>query len=430
MTEIKPLGKNDEAWENLFEKYDILNSIEKSGHYIITADQIIEFREPRLMTKFDHTSNLPGLFTANKLSILPISRGSYVISRFNAYHKFEPENLSIKRASLPSHIYSLNYEKISSETIALNCAITSGIIADFTEDEELVPTVSGRMGSGKFEFDIKCDDKPFRHINVVNSQVEIDAAYEGVNYLTIFEAKRDISDDFLVRQLYYPYRMWESRIPKKIKPVFLIYSNGIYRLYEYMFENPQEYSSIVLVKQQNYSLEETKITISDIQKILQRVKLISEPNIPFPQADVFERIINLCELLSEQDLSRNDVTEKYDFDERQTSYYTDAARYLGLLDKKSGSDTVSYSLSQTGRSILKKDYKSRQLAFCSLVLSHKIFNDVLNEYLSRGIMPEKCEIVDKMKQADLYRVKSDETFCRRANTIKHWIEWIVGLVND
>lgn len=430
MTEIKALGKNDEAWEKLFEKYDILNSIEKSGNYIITADQIIEYREPRLMTKFDHTSNLPRLFVANKLSILPISRGSYMISRFNAYHKFEPEDSSIKRASLPSHIYSLNYEKISSETIALNCAIASGIIADFTGDEELVPTVSGRMGSGKFEFDIKCDDELLRHINVSNSQVEIDAAYEGLNYLTIFEAKRDISDDFLIRQLYYPYRMWESRIPKKIKPVFLIYSNGIYRLYEYMFENPQEYSSIVLVKQQNYSLEETKITIDDIQRIMQRVKLVCEPDIPFPQADVFERIINLCELLSEQDLSRSDVTEKYDFDERQTSYYTDAARYLGLLDKKSGSDTVSYSLSQIGYSILKKDYKSRQLAFCSLILSHKIFNDVLNEYLSRGIMPEKCEIVEKMKQAGLYRVKSDETFARRANTIKHWLEWIVGLVND
>lgn len=87
MSEVKSL--NDKAWEELFEKYDILNQIDMSGSFQISADQIKEFREPRLMVKFDHTINLPKLFSDNELSILPVTRGDYVISHFEAYHKFE-----------------------------------------------------------------------------------------------------------------------------------------------------------------------------------------------------------------------------------------------------------------------------------------------------------------------------------------------------
>ena len=40
---------NDIAWESLFEKYDILNAVNSQGCFEISAVQIKEFREPRLM---------------------------------------------------------------------------------------------------------------------------------------------------------------------------------------------------------------------------------------------------------------------------------------------------------------------------------------------------------------------------------------------
>ncbi len=425
------MNRNDEAWNELFEQYDILNEIDRYGVFEITAKQIKAVREPRLMTKFDHTSNLPKLFADNKLSILPISRGNYIISHFNTYHDFEPDNSSIIQASLPSNIQSLDYREIKSETLALNCAIASGIIADFTKDENLIPTVSGRMSSGKFDFYIEnINTNKKQHINVINSQIEIDAAYEGLKYLTLFEAKNDLSDDFLVRQLYYPYRTWGNKITKDIKTIFLIYSNGIYRMYEYAFETPYEYNSLALVKQQKYSIEDTRINICDIQSIVNNVKIVDDPQIPFPQANRFERIINLCELLNNQDMDRNSVTENYDFDVRQTNYYTDAARYLGLLEKNRRNEMLVYSLSPLGKRILKMDYKQRQLAFCKQILSHKIFKDVLQLYLLRGKLPERNDIVWLMKQTNLYNIQSDETYFRRASTIKSWMEWIVGLVNE
>ena len=422
---------NDTAWEELFEKYDILKHVDRMGQFQISAKQIKEVREPRLMAKFDHTINLPQIFADNNLCILPVTRGDYVISHFDAYHKFEPDNSPITRVSLPAYIQSLDGSNIPSEAIALNCAVAAGIIADFLGDEEIVSTVSGRMGSGVFDFRIgNLKNKTLSKVTVNNSQIEIDAAYEGVSSLALLEAKRDLSEDFLVRQLYYPYRVWKSRMTKPVRPLFLVYSNGIYRIYEYKFTDPDNYSSISLVQQKNYSVEDTSITADDIQQVLHNAVCENEPQIPFPQADSFERVINICELLDDQDLSRNDVTDRYAFDVRQTNYYTDAARYLGLIEKKQENGGSLFRLTNKGRTILKMNYKQRQLAFCDAVLSHNAFSGTLRSYFETGVMPQKNDIVQIMRRSSLYNVNSDSTYERRSSTIKGWINWIVGLIND
>lgn len=422
---------NDIAWEKLFDKYDILKHIEETGAFQISAKQIKEVREPRLMVKFDHTINLPQLFADNGLSILPITRGDYVISHFDAYHKFEPDNAPITKVSIPPYIQSLDGDNIPSEAIALNCAVAAGIISDFLGDEEIVATVSGRMGSGSFNYNIN-NTKTMRPCTVVvnNSQIEIDAAYEGVCGLAVFEAKRDLSEDFLVRQLYYPFRVWQSRVTKPVRPLFLVYSNGIYHIYEYEFTDPNNYSSIVLVQQRNYSLEDTTISLDDIQQILYSAAREHEPQLPFPQADTFERVINICELLREQDLSRNDVTEQYAFDARQTNYYTDAARYLGLIEKSKDGREPLYKLSEKGHKILKMSYKQRQLSLCRCILSHSVFADTLKAYFETGVMPSKNNIVQIMKRYSLHNLNSGSTYDRRASTIKGWVNWIIGLINE
>jgi len=426
-----PKSLNEIAWEKLFDKYNILDQVSSQGRFEISATQIKEFREPRLMAKFDHVINLPKIFSDNKLAILPISRGDYVISNFNAYHKFESDNSPITRVSLPTYIQSLDSNKIPSEAIALNCAVATGIIAEFLQDEDIIPTVSGRMGSGSFSFNIiNSNSGSPCSVQVNNSQIEIDAAYEGVGSLALFEAKRDLSDDFLVRQLYYPFRLWQNRVTKPVRPLFLVYSNGIYRLYEYTFQDVNNYNSLVLVNQKNYSIEDTAIEITDIQNALRQVKNVQEPHIPFPQADSFERVINICELLNEQELSRNDVTEQYAFDARQTNYYTDAARYLGLLEKKKDGIMPIYTLSETGRRILNLNFKQRQLAYCDCILSHKAFRDTLHKYFESGNMPQTEEIVQIMKCSNLYNVESESTFKRRSSTIKGWINWIIELINE
>ena len=69
--------KLDGAWQKLFDKYNIQDEIDKKGYYIITANQIREFREPRLMTKFDHNEDLPIIF--KEANCLVVGCGNTVI---------------------------------------------------------------------------------------------------------------------------------------------------------------------------------------------------------------------------------------------------------------------------------------------------------------------------------------------------------------
>lgn len=421
---------NDKAWESLFEKYDILNHIKQSGKYVISSAQIKEFREPRLMAKFDHSTNLPDIFTKNHLAILPVSRGDYVISDFEAYHTFEETDTSLIKASIPSMIQSLDSNHIPSEAIAINCALASGILSDFLDEEILYATVSGRMGSGQFNFNITNSSETLTTpVSVNSAQIEIDAAFEGVNCLALLEAKRDLSQDFLVRQLYYPFRALRQNVTKKVKPIFMVYSNGIFSLYEYEFRDPELYNSLVLVKHQNYTIEDTSIDICDLQTLLNEITCINEPKISFPQADSFERIINLCELLETQDLSREQVTLEYAFDIRQTNYYTDAARYLGLVEKDYlDGHKPFYKLTSLGIRVMRLNYKQKQLEFCRLILQHRVFRDVFALCLENGMMPEAKIIVKRMKKSGLFHIKSDKTYYRRASTITGWINWILKLL--
>lgn len=423
------MGLNDAAWESLFDKYHILAEIERNGQFVISANQIKEFREPRLMTKFDHKINLPNIFVANNLSILPIAREDYVISSFSAYKEFDEPSQDVQRISIPAHIQSLMPQFLVSEAIALNCANACGILNDFLEDDELVPTVSGRMSSGSFEFGINTAFGT-KNITVSNSQIEIDAAYEGIHYLSLFEAKRDLSDDFLVRQLYYPFRVWSERVTKTVKPVFLIFSNGMFNLYQYQFEDPQNYNSLIIVKQRNYVIA-TEICLADIENLLRTVPLVQEPDISFPQADRMSRIVNLVELLNEKPMTKQDITSEYAFDERQTNYYTDAGRYLGLIDKTHDEDgNILFQLSAGGHRIMGLEYKERQLALVTQILMHKVFNETLKLHLQCGEMPDKQTIIRIMKRSNLYRVEADSTYLRRSSTVVGWVNWILGIIEE
>ena len=147
------------------------------------------------------------------------------------------------------------------------------------------------MSSKEFDFSINNKtNKSKININVRNSQMEIDAGYEGIEKILLIEAKNAIPDDFLIRQLYYPYRRWSKKINKEIVPIFFTYSNGIYSLYQYNFEDLLNYNSAILVKNTHYRIHQTKeITKEDVLDISQNIKINDEPEVPFPQADTFER---------------------------------------------------------------------------------------------------------------------------------------------
>ena len=250
----------DDKWRILFDKYRIEREIEKHGRFYITADQIREVKEPRLMTKFDTRESLPRVF-GKKISILPVSRGGYVLGEFDLYQDFPEIPSDIKRvtsAKIPDYFESLDLHDIRSEASAINVMSITGILDDFLGEDRMVQTVSGRMGSGNFEFYVSdyqksepIEKKPL--IQVQNSQVEIDGGFENENVFTLIEGKNVVHSNFLIRQLYYPARLWAEKIHKPIRPVFMVYSNNIFRLLEYEFTDLRYYNSLQLRGNRDYA---------------------------------------------------------------------------------------------------------------------------------------------------------------------------------
>ncbi|MBR5194612.1 MAG: hypothetical protein IKW48_00565 [Akkermansia sp.] len=445
MNKRTKISKNDEAWEQLFNKHQILDKINSTGQYIIKAEEINTVREARLMTKIDHEYQLPKIFKDNGLSILPISRGEYIISKALTFTKIQSsQDCKIKEVELPPFLESISPENITSEAIALNSAYAAGIISDFLGEDSTYPTLSGRMGSGEFSFDIHSKEKSIINIHVDRAQMEIDACYEGERWVCIIEAKNSFDDDFIIRQLYYPYRALTARLKKSIRTVFFTYSNDIYHLREYKFDTPQNYNSISFVGEKRYRIkrkdEEITINIESIQNLAKSILNQQEPEgIPFPQADNFERIIYLCEIIhrnnsryTKSDLSINsDFTLQDNFDPRQVDYYTNAAQYLGLISKNVCNKKISYSLTPQGTDIFNTtDYSKRQLQLIRCILEHSSFRETLNLYLHKAEIPSIEEIVQIMKNRNLYKVSADSTYKRRAQTVKSWVNWIVGTINE
>jgi hypothetical protein len=423
-------SKNDNAWEKIFDKYQILDNLKVSDHLFISSNEINKFREARLMTKFDHKSQCPKLFTDNNLSILPISRGSYVIGRFETFHEFNQDDIEIKKMYFPAFLESLNYKDITSEATAINCAFVSGILQDFTGETNLYPTVNGRMSSSSFDFSINSNRDLFK-VNVENSQIEIDGGYEGSSSLNLIEAKNYISNDFLIRQLFYPYKLWVKKVEKRVRSIFLTYTNGIFHLREYAFIDEGYYNSIQLIKQEKYAFQDDVINIETIQKILSEIATINEPTVPFPQADSFARMINLCELLKQKGtLTKEEITQNYDFDARQTDYYSNAGKYLGLITWRREEDITICQLTRKAEDLFNLSIFDRQVEFIKLILSHSVFKQTLELYLNRGGILTRQEIIEVMRNSNLHNVNSDSTYIRRSATISSWINWIMNLVEE
>lgn len=444
----KPKSKNDIAWEKLFEEDQLLSRIEAESEFIIDSKRINKIRQARLMTKFDSREDLPKIFKDNKLSILPISRGGYKVGKFDIFHNFEDYDTpkrtdKIQEKQFPPFIHSIDPNLITTEPTAIYCANLCSILSSFTGANEMHSTISGRMGSGDFDFQIQEPDKVF-DFEVRGSQIEIDAGYEGHDSIYLVEAKNTLSRDFVVRQLYYPYRTWHNKITTKdIRNIYLTYSNGIFYIREYVFEDINNPMSIKLFDSSRYSIITKELTVEYLKELSNKnLPKLDSQEAPFPQADDFNKVINLCEELAKRyssnlnedndesvvnGLYKKEIAEIYDFADRQADYYANAAKYLGLVSIDRG----LVSLTKLGLEVIQLPLTTKQIKFAELILSSKPFAKVFDFYIkSTGMLSiedvkqivEACKIENLNTEAD--------TFNRRCLTVKSWVEWIFTQVKE
>lgn len=424
--------KTNEAWKKLIEKYNIVERIKEDGKFRILSKQIKEFREPRLMAKWDSSESLPSVLKKHNINILPDSSNSYILSDFELYEKIPQltEHVTEMQKVMVPDYETLEIKHITSESNAINLLVLSNILDDFLEVEGNVQTFNGKMGSGKFDFFV--DTKRGKEkITVNNARIEIDAGFENKESVVIMEAKNVVHPDFHVRQLYYPYRLWKQRVTKPIRLVFSVYSNMIFRLFEFEFNDLEDYSSIRLVKEKNYSLQDTKITREDLLKVYKNTKVKTDDNqvksdVPFIQADTFERIISLLEQLYENSMTTDEIAELMQFLPRQSDYYFNAGKYLGLFEKVKDDekDAIVVQLTNLGKNVYKMNYKDRQLKLVELILEHKIFNELFLYTFKKHELPPRELVMKKMRE---YNVCGERVIHRRSGSVLSWLKWIFNL---
>lgn len=414
-----------QLWEEIFTDYNILNEIKENGYFKITADQIRVYKEPRLMAKFDFSKQLPKVFKENDLGILPIRNGEYVIGKFNLFENIKNtkyEEINIKKVELPSFIETIDPDNIYSESNALNVASLSGMFKD-AFDEELYETIQGKMRTNTFDFIISSNEVE-NSIEVNGAAIEIDGGYESKSKVVLVEAKNSMPEDFVIRQLYYPYRHWKDKVTKEIVPVFFAYDNGVYNMFIYSFEDLYNYNSLKLNKIKRYMIS-SKSAETVKKEIFQNIELVNElpqDEVPLPQADSFSKVIGALELISNDVNTANDIANELEFDNRQGKYYIDALRYLELVQK--GDKYGEYKLSPYGFALVNVDIKTRNEKIIGLILKHKPFYDVYKYFIENGELLSRKDIKDIIRK--YIPEMAEETINRRASTIRGWIQWIIG----
>lgn len=197
---------------------------------------------------------------------------------------------------------------------------------------------------------------------------------------------------------------------------------------EYEFTDIKNYSSISFIRQKNYSFEETTISIKDLIEVLNSTSVKPEPvDVPFIQANSFNIAISILEMIKDNPITTEKIAENIGFNIRQSDYYYNACRYLGLAEKtKDDSGKTVVSLTKIGKNLLEMPYRKRQLQYVSLMFEHEILRYSFEIAIDNGKIPDKKFLAQKIQELELCKDSAE----RRASTVSTWTKWIFDLIND
>jgi len=256
MAKVKALHR---SWEKIFQEYHIDKHNFSSNPFYITSKQIgkacQDFKRPsekeaRILCKQDCREDRPHIFIEKGLFILPVKNGEYAIIEGEGY-------LDIPSIKKTETIYKSKLDFIldtslvgNSEMQHLHFAYASSLIRTFMEDKSLVLSIAGRKYTPKFSF--KVGNK---NIEVQSVQTEIDAGYEGKKQVVLIEAKNFKTTNTIIRQLYYPFRRWQTYTDKKVIILFFEKNNDIYSIWEFQFIDVKDYNSVELIRSSKFKIK-------------------------------------------------------------------------------------------------------------------------------------------------------------------------------
>ena len=223
----------DAPWTKIFEDHFMQHDFESSPA-ILTADMIKQStrhfsktsdREVRVIAKLDSREDLPQILRDKGLFVLPIKNGEYILVKGEGYHDLQPAaETEIFTSTLD---FELKSAKVgTSEMQHLDYAFNTGLLHHFLDlSDPLYLQIRGRKYTPEFTFRVGTFD-----ITTASVQTEVDAGYEGRNVLILVEAKGSSQSNFIIRQLYYPFRQWHINTEKQIRSLFFSFDSQTHRL--------------------------------------------------------------------------------------------------------------------------------------------------------------------------------------------------------
>lgn len=402
------MSKTFELWDKIFaaKKFDA-----KQDLHFITADEIkaIAHAEPRIMAKMDSFADLPPIFKKHGYFLLPVKNGRYAIVRGDGFHRLE------EVGNTTNHISRVKFPlttagRSSSEMQYLDYSFNSGALESVLGKQPLYQSIRGREYSKKFRFSV---NKTLLEVSSV--QLEVDSGLEGEDCIILVEAKMDTPEDFIIRQLFYPYNHFKVVSPDKtIIPVFFTYeaTTKTYNFWVYEIPDAANYNSIRLREVKSLRItSEHEIELADIKP-----KGIVAYKDLIPQANDVSKIIELVFKVSEGTNNYRDVAEYFQFNERQSSYYREAAEALGLVLSKDG----KYHLTNIGKELVQLPVEKRNLFFAQLLADFSLIKNALDTLKERKTLNQAD--VEKLIAASSKLTGS--TIARRAGSLMSWLRWM------
>jgi hypothetical protein len=120
-------------------------------------------------------------------------------------------------------------------------------------------------------------------------------------------------------------------------------------------------------------------------------------------------------------VDKESLSEVFEFDERQSDYYGNAARFLGFLDRKD----KEFLLTNEGKRLiqLKSPYERASLVVSQLVM-RPVFHQIFQKLLYYDLDFDLLDSINISQIIADNTALTGKTPARRASTVKQWIRWI------
>lgn len=409
------------AWEKL-----VTERVNTALDVVVLTKHDIESttgNELRLMTKLDSSAVLPKALRRHGYFVLPIKNGEYVLVRGNGYHALEklPQPPTVFKPKLDFELKTLDVG--DSESQHLDYSYNVGLIERFAGLAGLRQTIRGRKRMPAIDFRVG----QIGPINVNRGvQIEVDLGCEGVSDVVLMEAKTGEPEDFIIRQLFYPYRKWKHEIPgKRIRPWFFcsksLGNRRFYSFWEYEFTDDLQYQSLSLRRNEAFLVEPSRRRLTVDELLRAHVTIRAKPDFwNVPQADSFERVAEMPLLIAQGLNTSQKVATHYNFDPRQSSYYRQAAEFLGLVSQDEKGH--EYILTDLGREYADLPADERRQLLAGILAHFPPMRATLEASGRAG-----ARGVSRMEIAELIECNSKikaTTPNRRASTLMAWLRWL------